>query len=100
MYGYCGSGKLYHRTGRTACDNTGTFGSSLEQNAGAAELSNEVMGNALVLIHGNLHQILNSGFLALADCLRNLPGFAQANAYMAVSITNYYQSGNLMYVHL
>ena len=29
----------------------------------------------------------------VAEYLEQFPGFAQANAYMAVSITNYYQSG-------
>ena len=46
------------------------------------------MGNTVVFIDGNFHQVLRSGFFAFADCLGNFSGLAHACAYMAVAVTD------------
>src|SRR5699024_34670 len=85
--------QLQHVTGRTSGDNAGSFWSSLQQYGCAAELSDKVMCNALVLVDRHSHQLLHGVLFALADCFRNLSSLSKTGSDMSVAVADNDQSG-------
>ena len=79
-------------TSRTACDDTGTTRSSLQQNGSGTKLTNLIMCDGFVLITCYRYKMLNCIFFALTDCFRNFGSLTQSGTYVARTITNYYQS--------
>src|SRR5699024_636982 len=75
--------KLDHGTGRTACDDTGTFRSSLQQNLCASEFTYIVMCDTSCLINGYVYQFLHGVFFTFADSFRNFGCFSKSGAYVS-----------------
>ena len=85
--------QLYNRTGGAACDHTSTFRSLFQKNFCAAEFSDEIMRNTIILVYGNLDHVLNCIFFTLADCFGNFCSLAHAGTHMSIAVTNNYKCG-------
>ena len=64
----------------------------LEKHARAAELGNLLVGDGS-LVDGHTDEVLFGCLYTLGDSGGNLVGFAEAPAYDAVAVTDYYDSG-------